>query len=353
MRFGLVLPSYSFPDLDYDKAGRLRDFCTRAEALGYESLWAVEHLLTARGLYGTAWLSPLETLSFAAGCTTRIRLATGILIAALRNPVFLAKEIASLQFLSGGRFELGVGVGWDAQEYAVAGVPLRERGRRTDEILGIFEKLWTGAPVTHHGRYYHFDEVQIDLPLPQRPRLWVAGGSKLKTALSPDPENIAPSVLERICRHADGWLARAAGSPESVVADWAQIRRRLAELGPAREQRDLRPYQFRPHRADRRRGRGAAGAAAVDRADYGDAPLLRASADLLSARHPAADSGAHRRIGRSRSRISRVVAARLRSRSARSVAGRNHRPFPPGLRGPRSQRWLPISRSRSRRSPGG
>jgi probable F420-dependent oxidoreductase len=233
MRFGLVLPSFSFADLDYAKAARLRDFAKRAEALGYESLWAVEHLLTARGLYGTAWLSPLETLSFAAGCTERIALATGILIAALRNPVFVAKEIASLQYLSGGRFELGIGVGWDAHEYEVAGVPLKERGRRTDEILDILDKLWTGEPVTHRGRYYRFDDVAIDPPLPKKPPLWVAGGSKLKTELSPDPENMAPSVLERICRRGDGWLARAAGSTESVIGDWAQIQRRLAELSRA------------------------------------------------------------------------------------------------------------------------
>jgi probable F420-dependent oxidoreductase len=231
MRFGLILPSFSFPDLDYAKAARLRDFAVRAEALGYEALWVVEHLLTARGLYGTAWLSPLETLGFAAGCTSRIRIATGILIAALRNPVFVAKDIASLQYLSGGRFELGIGVGWDAHEYEVAGVPLRQRGGRTDEILEIFERLWTGEPVTYHGRYYHFDDVVIDPPLPEKPFLWVAGGSKIKTDLSPDPEAMAPSVLERICRRADGWLARAAGSTDSVIADWAQIQKRLGEIG--------------------------------------------------------------------------------------------------------------------------
>jgi len=87
--------------------------------------------------------------------------------------------------------------------------------------------------VTHRGRYYSFDDVQIDPPLPQRPRLWVAGGSKIKTDMSPDPETMAPSVLERICRRADGWLARAAGSTESVIADWALIRRRLVQLGRA------------------------------------------------------------------------------------------------------------------------
>jgi len=235
MRFGLMLPSYSFADLNYEKAGRLREFAVRAEAMGFETLWVAEHLLTARGLYGTAWLSPLETLAFAAGATTRIKIATGILIPPIRNPVFMAKEIASLHMLSGGRFELGVGVGWDAREFKVAGVKLSERGGRTDEILDIFAKLWRGEPVTHQGRYYQFDDVAIDPPLNSPPPIWVAGGSKVKTDLSPDPETIAPTVLERICRRADGWLARAAGSTESVIADWAQITRRLEEIGRDRE----------------------------------------------------------------------------------------------------------------------
>src|SRR5260370_35543743 len=70
-------------------------------------------------------------------------------------------------------------------------------------------------------------------PLPKKPRLWLAGGSKIVTELSPDPETMAPSVLERICRRGDGWLARAAGSTDSVISDWAQIQARLAELGRA------------------------------------------------------------------------------------------------------------------------
>ncbi len=234
MRFGLMLPSFSFADLDYERSARLRAFAVKAEAMGFESLWVAEHLLTAPGLYGTGWLSPLETLSFVAGCTQRIKLATGILILAIRNPVFMAKEIASLQYLSGGRFELGVGAGWDAHEFAVAGVPLKQRGGRTDEILDIFAKLWTGEPVTHRGKYYGFDDVTIEPKLPERPFLWVAGGGKEKTALSPDPETIAPSVLERICRRADGWIARAAGSNRTVIEDWRTITRRLDEIGRPR-----------------------------------------------------------------------------------------------------------------------
>ena len=235
MRFGLMLPSYSFRTLDYVTAARLRDMAQRAEALDFEALWVVDHLLTAPGLYGTAWLSPLETLSFVAGATIRIKLATGILILALRHPVFMAKEIASLQFLSGGRFELGVGAGWDAHEFAVAGVPLSQRGRRTDEILEIFEKLWSGGRTSHQGRYYAFEDVMIEPPLPEQPKLWVAGGGRLRTSLSPDPETIAPSVLERICRKADGWLSRASGSNQTVIEDWATITRRLDEIGRRRD----------------------------------------------------------------------------------------------------------------------
>jgi probable F420-dependent oxidoreductase len=234
MRFGLMLPSYSFRSLDYRTAARLKEFARRAEEKGYQSLWVVDHLLTAPGLYGTAWLSPLEVLSFAAGATETITLATGILILALRNPVFVAKEIASLQYLAGGRFELGIGTGWDPREFAVSGVPRAERGRRTDEILDILERLWKGEAFTHRGRYYAFDDVAIEPPLPERPRLWVAGGSRAASALSPDPEAIAPSVLERICRRADGWLARAAGSTESVIRDWGEITRRLDAIGRAR-----------------------------------------------------------------------------------------------------------------------
>jgi alkanesulfonate monooxygenase SsuD/methylene tetrahydromethanopterin reductase-like flavin-dependent oxidoreductase (luciferase family) len=108
MRFGLMLPSFSFAR-DYATVARVRDFAVRAEAMGFDGLWCAEHLLTARGLYGTAWLAPLETLAFAAGCTSRIGIGTCILIPPIRNPVFLAKEIASLHMLSGGRYELGVG----------------------------------------------------------------------------------------------------------------------------------------------------------------------------------------------------------------------------------------------------
>ncbi len=240
----------------------------------------------------------------------------------------MAKEIASLHMLSGGRFELGVGVGWDAREFAVAGVKLSERGGRTDEILDIFDRLWTGEEVTHQGRYYRFERVTIDPPLPTRPWLWLAGGSKMKSDLSPDPETMAPTVLERICRRADGWLARAAGSNDSVIADWRQITRRLDEIGRPRGsvtfahvnmthvvptddeaaahkiQRPLIERVMGTHRAF----------------DH-----LRTCYLLGSPRHIREP---HRRTGSGRARVPCARAARLRSRPARSVGGRVAAAFP-------------------------
>src|SRR5438045_7372176 len=98
-------------------------------------------------------------------------------------------------------------------------------------VVGFSGRRSAGAPLSLRGRYYLFEDVVIDPPLPGKPFLWLAGGSKIKTELSPDPEIMAPTVLERICRHADGWLARAAGSMDSVIADWAQIQQRLDEIG--------------------------------------------------------------------------------------------------------------------------
>ena len=250
--------------------------------MDFEGLWVAEHLLTARGLYGTAWLSPLETLAFAAGCTSRIRIGNCILIPPIRNPVFLAKEIASLHMLSGGRYELGVGVGWDAREFAVAGVKLGERGGRTDEILDIFAKLWTGEEVTHHGRYYNFERVAIDPPLPTKPRLWVAGGSKIKTGLSPDPETIAPTVLDRICRRADGWIAARRRVERErhrrLGADHAAARRdQAAGRAAASPSRHVNMTHVVPTDDE---AAALKGPAAADRAGDGDTHLVvRASAD--------------------------------------------------------------------------
>ena len=99
------------------------------------------------------------------------------------------------------------------------------------EFVDIFERLWTGERVTHQGKYYSFEGVTIEPRLPEWPFLWVAGRAKAKTSMSPDPKTIAPGVLERVCRRADGWIARAAGLNRSVIEDWQRIAHRLDEIG--------------------------------------------------------------------------------------------------------------------------
>ena len=101
-------------------------------------------------------------LGVAAGATERVRLGTSILIMPLRNPVLLAKELGTLQFLSDNRMILGAGVGWNDAEYEAVGVHKSERGRRTDEMLDIMLPLLEGETVTYHGRYYSVDDVFIE-----------------------------------------------------------------------------------------------------------------------------------------------------------------------------------------------
>jgi probable F420-dependent oxidoreductase len=230
MRFGVYLPTFAWSDLSFDQAARVEAFARKAEDLGFDALWVAEHFLVAPGLYGTVWMSPLLCLAHAASVTTRIKLATGLLIAPYYHPVTLAREIQTLHHLSGGRFVLGVGPGWDQSEFEALGMRLPERGRRTDEIIAALRRLLTERNVTFSGRYYRFERVTMEPLLPRFPEFWVGGGSKVKTALSPDPPTIAPAVLARIAS-ADGWLARAAGTDQMVKDDVRAIRAYLREHG--------------------------------------------------------------------------------------------------------------------------
>src|SRR5262249_62247970 len=125
------------------------------------STWVIDHLLSAPGLYGNAWLEPLNSLAFAAALTKKVKLATGILVLPVRHPVVLAKEISTLCHLSGNRYMFGVGPGWYAREYEVTGSRIEERGRRTDEIIEAVRLLLTRPAASFHGRYYQFHDVPI------------------------------------------------------------------------------------------------------------------------------------------------------------------------------------------------
>jgi len=171
-------------------AGTAERFATvvdRCEELGFDSLWVSERV-------GAPTPDPLVALAIAAGRTHRLKLGTSVLVLPGRNPVLLAKEMASLDVLSGGRFLPGVGLGIaDPPEQRAFGVERTERGRRHDEALALMRRCWTGEVISHQGEFYSVDDVQV-LPRPVQDTLdvWLGGA--------------APSELRRIGRVGDGWL---------------------------------------------------------------------------------------------------------------------------------------------------
>ena len=136
LKFGAWIPTYAWSSGQSDSKNvkRIRASIEKCEDHGID-VWVIDHLLTAPGLYGNAWLEPLNALAFAAALTRKVMIGTGILVLPVRHPVVLAKEISTLCHLSGDRYIFGVGPGWYAREYEVTGSRIQERGRRTDEII--------------------------------------------------------------------------------------------------------------------------------------------------------------------------------------------------------------------------
>jgi probable F420-dependent oxidoreductase len=178
MKFGLAFANIG-PFVDPDGAVR---FAQAAEAAGFESLWTVEHVVVPAGYESPYPYSPtgrmpgpedspipdpLIWLAYVAAATSTIHLGTGILIVPQRNPVVLAKELATLDLLSRGRLELGVGVGWLEEEFDAIGVPFAGRGRRTDDYIAAMRALWTEEKASHHGEFTDFTDC-ISSPRPGR-----------------------------------------------------------------------------------------------------------------------------------------------------------------------------------------
>ena len=132
MKFGVFLPTFLFPGTGQEHAGQVRAFARHAEELGFDSLWITDHIVTAYQFYAVSWLDSLMTLSHVAAITERVRLGTSIIILPVRQPAVLAKEIATLQHLSGGRYIFGIGTGWYGPEFEACGVHKHERGVRTE-----------------------------------------------------------------------------------------------------------------------------------------------------------------------------------------------------------------------------
>ncbi|MFJ9555239.1 TIGR03619 family F420-dependent LLM class oxidoreductase [Nocardiopsis sp. NPDC101807] len=172
-RLQVVLPDES-PEMS---ARTLTDLGVRAEELGVDAVWLPDHLLPPAP-YGTTFggvYEPLVSLAHLAARTTRIRLGTSVLVAPLRDPLVLAKQAATLDALSGGRFVLGVGVGWSEEEFAAVGADFATRGARTDETLRLLRHLFGGGG-PFEGRFHSYGSGVFE-PRPARPVPVMVGGA--------------------------------------------------------------------------------------------------------------------------------------------------------------------------------
>ena len=228
MKWGVHLPH-----LGRDVSGeRVASFARAVEAANVHSVWVSDHVCwpseieskypyTADGSFpadsSIGWLEPISTLLFVAGCTERVRLGTTVLILPYRAPVVTAKQLATLDVVSGGRLILGAGVGWMREEAEVLGMPWDARGARSDEQLDIFRRLFTEEEVAFDGRYYSFPAVRFEpKPVQQPVPVWIGGAS--------------PAAFRRVARFGSGF--HAAFQPRDVIREeWRAIRQATEETG--------------------------------------------------------------------------------------------------------------------------
>lgn len=188
--------------------------CARAaEAAGIDDLWVADHIAIppddAEGSNGR-YLDPLATLAYLAGATERIGLGTGVLVLPYRPPLATAKWVATIQELSGGRLQLGVGAGWMEAEFRAVGVEKKRRGAITDATLEFLHRCFAGDEMEANGQKFLFR------PRPTRPPILVGGA--------------APHALRRTVRHGDGWMPNA-NDAQALRPLIEELQRMMADAG--------------------------------------------------------------------------------------------------------------------------
>ncbi|MCX4746154.1 TIGR03619 family F420-dependent LLM class oxidoreductase [Kitasatospora sp. NBC_01287] len=199
MRLHVVLPNESAET----EPARITELARQAEQLGYDGLWLGDHLLPPAADYGVVY-EPLVTLSYLAAATTRVRLGTSVLLLAQRNPFAVAKQVATLDRFSGGRFTLGVGLGWERQEFEAVGADFSDRAGRTDESLRLLRQLFTEGAGPFTGKRFGFETGAFS-PRPGKGLKIMVGGT-------------SPAALRRAARAADVWQ-----SPPIDAAQFAAL----------------------------------------------------------------------------------------------------------------------------------
>jgi probable F420-dependent oxidoreductase len=223
MQLGALVP---FGDTGGDPS-LVRDFAQTLESIGYDFLEAPDHVLggnpasspdpTARvadGLYH----DPFVLLGYLAAATTRLQFATGVLIVAQRQTALVAKQAACLDVLSGGRFRLGIGVGWNPVEFTGLNENFHNRGRRSEEQAQVMQALWAHPFVTFNGKYHTIEDAGIN-PRPKSGKvpLWYGGHHE--------------HTLPRIAKWGDGWMPNAYPPDQSALDVFAELRRLTEAAG--------------------------------------------------------------------------------------------------------------------------
>lgn len=225
------------------------------ERLGYDQVDMFDHVTMAQPMEGRSTgpypatmplLEALTTLAYFAAVTERVGLGTEVLILPQRQPTLVAKQVATVDILSGGRVRLGVGVGWQAAEYDSLGVPFAQRGRRMDECVRLLRAYWTEPSVSFHGRHYQVEAMAMEpkpRPGPAGPPIWMGGS--------------ADAALVRIGRMGDGWLAGGGETPETARERLGVIRRAAEQAGRDPAAIGLQIQLGDPRDLDRMRARAA------------------------------------------------------------------------------------------------
>ena len=259
MKFGVCLPQYGREVSLED----LRAVATDAEAIGLDSVWASDHIVTPEHMHrniGPIFLDAFVVLSHVSALTSRVKLGTTVMVTPYRNPLVAAKIISTLDSLSGGRVILGVGAGGAPDEFAALGVPESQRGARTDEYLSAMVQLWTTDPSSYEGRYVRFQDVRF-APKPAQlphPPIWVGGRSDaaLRRAVqfgeAWHPTYLpTDALLERRERLAQFSRESGRAEPPDTTLNLSMAFEEQSEASP-----------------DRRAGRGTPGQVAEDLANY-------------------------------------------------------------------------------------
>jgi probable F420-dependent oxidoreductase len=212
MRFAISMPQYSGAD-GFDAAA-FRTHLTRAEVLGFESAWTQEQILGSAGT-----LSPLEAMSYAAAFTERLRLGCAVFVTPLHTPVHLAKSISSLDCISHGRVEVGVGTGGRSRPFAAFGVSSDRLIARFNEGIALMKACWTDPEINFGGDFWQLSGARMEPKPVQRPHppLWFGGNH--------------PDALRRAVRHGDGFFGAGSQTTVQFSAQVEVIRQELAHAG--------------------------------------------------------------------------------------------------------------------------